>query len=198
MQIVYYTAEQIEYLRLIAPGKPIEDVRQLFNQKFNESRSKRSISGVMSRNGIKTGMQGYQTRFKKGDKAWNKGTKGLYLGGESGWFKKGHLSPSYLPVGSESVKHGDWVIVKVADPDVWKLKHHYLYEQHFGEIPENHVVIFADRNKRNFDLDNLLLVERTVVTAAAKRGLLFENIESTKSGILLAKLMMAVNKKGCQ
>ncbi len=116
-----YTAEQIDFIRKIAPGKSIDEIVVLFNQKFDTAVTFKSIKGIMYRNKIKTGMQGYKTRFTKGQTAWNKGTKGLQLGGEKGWFKKGVTPPTTLSTGTERVNENDFVIVKIAQPNEWRL-----------------------------------------------------------------------------
>lgn len=190
-----YTAEQIEFIREVALGKSIDEILVLFNRKFDTTVTFKSIKGIMYRNNIKTGMQGYKTRFIKGQEAWNKGVKGLQLGGEKGWFKKGIIPPTTLPTGTERVNENDFVIVKTAQPNEWRLKHHVIYEKYYGDIPNGYKVIFADKNKRNFDINNLILLSPEEFTAAMKRNLLFDNTEATKSGVLLAKYLMTVNKK---
>lgn len=190
-----YTSDQIEYVRKTAPGKSLDEIVVLFNQKFDTSVTFKSIKGIMYRNNIKTGMQGYKTRFVKGQEAWNKGTKGLQLGGEKGWFKKGSIPPTTLSTGAERVNENDFVIVKIGQPNEWRLKHHVVYEKYYGEIPDGYKVIFADKDKRNFDINNLLLLSPEEFIAAMKRNLLFNNTEATKSGVLLAKYLMTVNKR---
>lgn len=167
----HYTDEEVEYLRQIAPGKPIEDVADTFNKHFGTNRTVRSIASRMTRAGIKTGMRGKvntSTQFTKGFEPWNKGMKGLRTpGSEKGWFKKGHTD-SRSPIGSERVLEG-WTEIKIADPNVWVKKHRYVWEQAYGEIPQRHVVLFKDGNRQNCRLDNLYMVNQNAVTTAGKR-----------------------------
>jgi hypothetical protein len=102
---------------------------------------------------------GKEYRFKKGMKTWNKGIKG-YMGANVTSFKKGHQPKCYLPVGTESEDRDGYVKIKIADPNIWELKHRVIWEERFGSIPDKHAVIFIDGNKRNFDLTNLVLVHR--------------------------------------
>jgi hypothetical protein len=74
------------------------------------------------------------------------------------------------PVGSERVGKDGYLMVKVAEwptvpcsKDNWRFKHHLVYEQHHGEIPAGHVVMFADRDTRNFDPSNLVAVPRRYI-----------------------------------
>lgn len=102
---------------------------------------------------------GKEYRFKKGMISWNKGIKG-YMGANVTSFKKGQLPKCYLPVGTESEDRDGYVKIKIADPNIWELKHRVIWKERFGSIPDKHAVIFIDGNKRNFDLTNLVLVHR--------------------------------------
>ena len=75
-----------------------------------------------------------------------------------------------VPVGTERVGKDGYISVKVRDKanvamskDNWKLKHVWEYEKAHGKVPEGHVVYFADRDRRNFDPDNLVAVPRSLV-----------------------------------
>lgn len=103
-----------------------------------------------------------KNQFKKGHIPFNKGVKmSLELRNKvkHTFFKKGHVPANYMPVGSERPKGEGYIYVKVADPNVWKLKQRLIYEQHYGEIPENMNVMFIDNNRHNFDINNLKLID---------------------------------------
>ena len=67
-------------------------------------------------------------------------------------------------------------------------KQQYIYEQHYGKIPKGYCVIFLDQNKRNFDIDNLALVKRTTLLQAGSKGLLTNDKDATKTGLLVTEL----------
>lgn len=74
---------------------------------------------------------------------------------------------SKVPVGTERPYKNDYIIVKVAEESDrpqgktnWKLKHVHIWEQANGPLPKDHDVLFVDRDKRNFDPDNLVAVPR--------------------------------------
>lgn len=70
-------------------------------------------------------------------------------------FKSGNRPHNTLQVGAETQDKDGYVMVKIAEPNVWQYKHHIA----FGEpVPKGHKVIFIDGNKRNFGKDNLQLV----------------------------------------
>lgn len=104
--------------------------------------------------------------FKKGHKTWNAGMKGWQAGGNSvkTRFKKGQRGEGWQPIGTERVSKDGTLYRKVTDTGVskkdWQSVHSVIYREHFGDIPEGHIVVFKDRNPRNFALDNLELISR--------------------------------------
>lgn len=84
------------------------------------------------------------------------------------------------PIGSELLRNDSgFIYVKVNDtsdhqginflrPPDWKLKHHLIYEQHYGPIPKGHDVVFLNNNKQDFDISNLRLIPRRVRLIVSK------------------------------
>lgn len=180
-----YTAAQHQFLVDNIKGKSRKEITQLFNDHFNTQLKVTQLTAYLKRNKISSGRDG---RFVKGQKSWNKGMKGLQLGGEKGWFKKGCKPHNYQPIGTERVNTEGYVDIKIADPNKWKAKHRIIWEEANGPVPKDHVVIFADRNRHNFDLENLFLISRRQLSFLNKYGLIQNDIESTKTGILIADI----------
>lgn len=114
-------------------------------------------------------------------------------------FKHSHhissgLKSSNLPVGSERTDKKGYLIIKVAEPNIWIEKHRYIYESMYGKIPTGYKVIFADKNIRNFELDNLILVSNAEALIMNTKKLIFEHSTLTKSGALIAKIIDRTNK----
>lgn len=84
--------------------------------------------------------------------------------------------------------------VKVGEPNVWKLKHRKIYEENFGEIPENHVVVFLDKNPKNFNIDNLALVSRSELALLNHFRLFSEESKASEAGIKVAKIISKISK----
>lgn len=103
------------------------------------------------------------------------------------------LKSCNLPVGSERTSKG-YILVKVAEPNKWIEKHRYIYESMYGNIPTGHKVIFADGNKENFDIDNLVLVSDSEALIMNTKKLKYDDAELTKTGALIAKIIDKVNK----
>lgn len=84
---------------------------------------------------------------------------------------RGPFGKTMRPVGSEFEGKDGYIMVKVApwpskpgSKDNWKLKHKHVWEQANGrEVPRGHVVMFKDRDTRNFDPANLACVPRGVM-----------------------------------
>ena len=111
------------------------------------------------------GNLGAANRFRKGQEAWNKGMKGLDLGGQKGHFKKGSKPQTWQPIGTEKLDKDGMLLLKVSDDPVrtkrWRPKHALLWERLNGrEIPKGHLVVMRDRSKTNFYPQNLELVTR--------------------------------------
>jgi len=97
------------------------------------------------------------THFKKGMVSWNKGMKGLNIGGKVTQFKKGNQPHNTKQIGFRSMRDGYLVErVEVGFGFVHKL----LWKQHHGEIPKGMFVVFKDRNKQNICIENLEVIDR--------------------------------------
>ncbi len=82
--------------------------------------------------------------------------------------------PNWKKINRESAKSdykigdertvGRYTFVKISNGnwnDCWKPKHVYLYEiYHNIKVKENEYVSFLDRNNKNFNIDNLVLLSR--------------------------------------
>ena len=180
-----WTDEEKEYLASIVKGKTYKELLALMNEKFGYEFSSQQIESALRRYNLKTGNTG---QFKKYQEPWNKGLKG-YMGANKTSFKKGTIPPNYKPIGTERFAKDGYIEVKVKNPNVWELKHRYIYKKHHGEIPNGYNVIFADKNISNFDIDNLILVSKAEMLILNKNKLIFEDKDFTKVGVNIAKIL---------
>jgi hypothetical protein len=106
---------------------------------------------------------GLSGRFLPGLTPWNKGVKGLDIGGKATRFKKGHVPQTWKPIGSERVADG-YLQRKLTDTGCtrrdWVPVHHIVWRDAGREIPAGHALAFRDGNRSNFALDNLELISR--------------------------------------
>lgn len=169
-----------------------EQLTEAVNGVFEISLTVSQVQGTRKRHGWMTGRDG---RFYQGQpKVPGSGAKNANRTS----FKKGHKPHSHVPVGSESVKKqdDDLVYVKIAEPNKWQSKHSLLWEKHHGKkVPKGHVVIFADGDRRNFELDNLVLVTRRELAIFNHRGYSGAPAEVRPTLLLVAKVDAAVRDK---
>ncbi len=187
----YYTPEQIAFLSENVKGHSNEELKNLFNHRFGLSLGTNQIKAAKHNRGLSSGLDG---RFKKGNEPQNKGTKGL-TGANCTSFKKGNKSWNYKLVGTERVNSDDYVDIKIADPNKWRAKHLLVWERANGLVPKGHVVIFGDGNRRNFELDNLILVTRGQLAILNKNNLIQDDAELTRTGIIVADIFQKIEKR---
>lgn len=128
----------------------------------------------------------------------NKQFKTNYTVGQVNQYKKRQRLSSGLtgrfkekPVGSLNVKSN----VLKAEDGKWKSAHRAIWEQHYGKIPDGYVVIFLDGDTTNIEIENLEIVSRGVATILYKKKLIYKEPELTRTGILIAKTILAKNKR---
>lgn len=100
-------------------------------------------------------------RFQKGHASWNKG-KHWTAGGRTALtrFRKGNRPQTWLPVGSERVNRDGTLERKVRNPGTWKPVKDIFWQESYGRIPRGHFVVHIDRDRNNFSLLNLEVVDR--------------------------------------
>lgn len=177
-------------------GISTRELTDKVNSRFGTSYLVSQLDSYKSNNKLRSGVDG---TFQKGHISHNKGKKGeCPAGSEKGWFKKGNISKNHRAVGSERIDSKDgYVLVKVAEgPRMWRYKHRLIWEQHHGPVPRNHVVIFLDGDMYNFDINNLACISQSEALLMNKKGLRYADAQLTETGILIAKVIEAGNKRG--
>ena len=194
-----WSNEEKEYLAEITPGKHYKEIQELMKNKFNLEFTMNQIKGAICRYKLNTGFTG---RFQKGDIPFNKDkSQKDYMSAESiektkkTRFKKGQSPINRRPVGSERITNDGYTEIKIAEPNVWKLKHLVVWEKENGPIPKGHALVFADGDKTNISLDNILLVTRHQLLVMNINKLIKNNSEVTKTGVLIAKVLIKANER---
>jgi hypothetical protein len=70
-----------------------------------------------------------------------------------------------------------------------------IWEAANGPVPKGHVILCADGNRHNIDLDNLLLVSRKELVVMARLGLITSDTDLTKTGKTLAEVILLANER---
>lgn len=149
-----YTAEQLDYLKANAKT-PRKLLAEMFNLKFGTDYNHGVIKTLCTRMGLRTGRNG---KFGKDSQPWNKGTVGVMKANSGSWTKGSNSEWNRKPIGYERFHVDGYTMVKVAEPNKFKLKHVVIWENENGPMPDKHVIRFKDGNKTNFDLDNLVCI----------------------------------------
>ena len=100
-------------------------------------------------------------RFKKGSVPPNKGKKmspEVYEKVKETMFKKGNSPVNHREVGSERINVDGYIETKVAEPNVWRLKHRIIWEQYNGVIPAGYNVQFKNHNTQDCRIENLYII----------------------------------------
>lgn len=171
-----FTADEIALLKEQYPHKPTAEISAKLGRSYTAVSQKAMALGLHKTEEFLNssacarfnGKSGIAHRFQKGHVPLNKGLR------RPGWaagrmketqFKKGQKPHTWLPIGSERVSKDGILQVKVSDtgypPRDWKSKHAIVYEQHYGPIPPGHLVVFRDRDRRNFHPTNLECIKRS-------------------------------------
>lgn len=186
-----YSPEQIKFIKENVYGHSRKEITAMFNAYFGLELGANQITAFIKNHHLKTGLDG---RFPKGNTPFNKGKKGVG-GWEPTQFKQGNKPWNYKPVGTERINADGYVDVKIADPRTWKAKHVIMWEQVNGKVPKGHCLIFADGNQLNVTLENLLLVSRSALGILNRRGLITNDAELTKTGVMVADIYLKIGER---
>jgi hypothetical protein len=169
-------------MRTHASGLTFAELTKLVNVAFGKQYRANQVKCACYDRSIKNGLSGGRP-------------KGTGLGNKWG-FSKGNRPHNYLPVGTERSDKYGLTRIKVSDkPAVWRYKHAVLWTEAHGQVPAGHNVIFADGNKQNFSLDNLVLVTNAELAYLNRKGLIYGDTDLTKTAVVLTKLQLRINEK---
>lgn len=163
-----FTEEEKEFIKNHVLGYTTQETADMLNKVFNRNFTAKQITYFKQHNRLVSGFYGP---------------------------KKGTLPPNVVPIGTETMTCDGHIIVKVGNEKNcnsrknWKYKQRLIWEKAYGKIPDDCVVIFADQDRTNFSLDNLILAKRSELLTARTQHLIFDEPELTKTGLMLARLM---------
>lgn len=185
-----YTAEMIDFLKSFKGEKTLKELAKLLKEKYGvETISINYFSKCLRRVNVDYKYEKCNAGcFKRGFPAWNKGVKtGVKPrkyddNGDVIWLEK--------PIGSERVDKKGYTLVKTKVPNTWEYKQRVIWKEIHGEIPDKHIIIFADGDKSNFDVDNLICVSRNELRQLNLHKLKKDDAELTKTGLNIAKIMI--------
>jgi len=144
-----------------------EDVAKLFNcttrqvynaaSKVKVKKSKEWMQKELQRQSMRLAIVGKDARFKPGQIPPNKGQKMdevVYQKVKATFFAKGHEPHNTKWDGYERITVDDYIEVRISKGK-FRMKHRLIWEEANGPLPDKMIVVFKDKNRRNFALDNL-------------------------------------------
>lgn len=191
-----FSPEITEFIRKNVKGLYNAELTDLVNKTFKTCYNVDQIGNYKMRLHLSSGLTGH---FEKGHVPVNKGKKmspELYEKCKATMFKKGHKNKNERPVGSERIESKDgYTYVKVANPNVWKLKHVKVWESVHGPVKPGHIVIFLDNDKSNFNIENLAMISKKINVRLNKNKRRSDFSEVTKAGIVLEQYKDKLRKR---
>lgn len=171
-----WTARELELLRAAYPDTPTAALAKSLGRTVKAVYAQAKAHGLSKSAAylegphafrLRRGDVGIGHRFKKGLIPWNKGMKGLDIGGKETRFKKGQISGRAAehcrPIGDERVVDG-YRQRKISNTGSkaqrWAMAHVLIWQEANGLLPDGHIVIFRDGNRENLALDNLECISR--------------------------------------
>jgi len=179
-----FTHDRVQFVRInAARGMFIRNIVLAFNKRF-----KTNITVVQIRN-LCTSKRIKYRAFVGGTRTGiaNGGGR-IEIGAER---VKTDVSTGYKYTYVKVSHKGSWLKMS----GTWIPKHRLVWEQSHGKIPKNHVVIFADGNRQNFSIDNLLLLSKSEHMIMSVQGLITTDSELTKVGKGIAGIKIAISKR---
>lgn len=191
-----WTEEEIEFIREIYPYYENKEISKMVKDKFGFEVSAGNLQNVRSKYKIPKKVIPNSGCYRKGDVSWNKGkgmSEEVKEKVKKTWFKKGEIPKNHRPVGSTRITVDGYTEIKIAEPNRWALYHRYLYEKAYGvKLAKNETVIFADGDRSNFDIDNLVKVNRANLLYLNNNSLIFDDPDLTKAGVNVSKVAVKI------
>lgn len=199
------TPEMDEFIRQHVRGTWYPALTELLNERFDTNFTKEQIRNYCYRNNLRNGLNG---NFMKGHKPANKGkTWDEFMSPEGQensrrtQFKPGNIPHNGgAPVGTIRLRrdHPDrrggkpYYYEKTEEPNVWRPKHHLVWEEHNGPIPKGHNVQFANGNTLDYRIENLILVSKAQNAVRNRMGLKSADKATAETANAIADLKMRI------
>lgn len=188
-------------------GTGYQMMADMVNERFGTNYTATQMKSYYGRNHLDSGLTG---RFPKNHIPINKGKKwNEYMSPEAQerarttTFQPGHIPHNGgTPVGTIRIRHshknrGDkpYYWQKVAQPNVWRMKHIIEWEVHNGPVPKGYMVTFANSDTLDWNIDNLILETRAQHAVKNRWAIRGYDRESAQVANTIADIKMAINKR---
>lgn len=193
-----WTEQEIEFVRKIYPYNSNKKIIEMLKEKFGFETTSRKLLNTKTKYKMPDKVIPNSGRLQKGVVPWNKGKK---MSNETKkklkntFFRKGQTINN-RPIGSTRLGNDGYLVIKIEEPNKWQLYQRYVYEKAHGvKLAKNEAVIFADGDKTNFDIDNLIKVSKANLCYLNSNNLIFDDPELTKVGVTVSKVAEKINER---
>ena len=190
-----FAREVEEYIKSHYEGvgrkEQIENVRREFGIEYTTSQMK----SFYGNHRLNSGVTGH---FEPGHIPANKGKKVKTVGRMAeNQFKAGNRPHNTVPVGTVVTRTDGYKQKKIAEPNVWRLLHILVWEEHYGTVPDGMFVEFKDMNRENTDINNLFLATpKEHLEMNRQNSTLRSHIpEFTQAGHTVAKIRIVARER---
>ena len=166
-----YTDEQLQFLKENYSKMGNRELLNLFNEKFNETRTLSAIKNI----GVMYGLQ-----VDKDVRQRNRRRHLDRAGSKRATRKPGDIR---IECGRPIMKD---------DNGNWKTAARVIWEKEHGPVPEDYTVTVLDGDPYNIDPENIVCIPLTYVGMLLNHGLRSTEAEITKTGIMVCELMQAI------
>lgn len=198
-----YPEGLLEFVKDNAAGKTTQEITDLVNNTFGPGTiTQEKMRAYKKNHKIKSGLD---CKFKKGRTPYNKGKKwDEYMSPEGQersrqtTFSENNKPHNLRRVGDQSKTTDGYHITKIKSKGIqrerWQFTHRLIWEKANGPIPEGKLVEFADGDRDNLDINNLILVDRAEHLGLLKMIPEREDPEITKTALNVIKLQNTIKK----
>lgn len=179
------------FIRNNVAGRTAKELAEITNDMFGTTYSKPQMQTYRKNHGLRSGLS---FLFPEGHVPPNKGKKGIHANPATE-FRKGCRPHNQDLIGTETLKDDGYLWVKVAEPNKWKQKHRILWEAANGEIPRGFCLLFADGDRMNISLDNLILISRSQLAVLNRLDLIQNERALTETGLKIADIHIKMNQR---
>lgn len=207
-----WTPEMTEWFCAYVPGHEEREIKTECERLFGVSLTRPQLKGAKSRLHVKSGTCG--GRFTSADGGFkNEAHRRRFLeASKATRFRDGHdrnreREGWVKPIGHERVNDDGYVEVKVSDGRQEKpncnyvAKHRAVWEEAHGrKLRDGEIVVFADGDKRNFDVGNLVVMTQEqkgyALAARMHKGIRYTDRDTCETLKAMADLSKAIKEAG--
>lgn len=201
---VRWTDERVEWFRSFVPGHEEREISAEHERVFGVPLTRCQIKSAKTRLGVRSGTHG--GCFGKGDGGFRseEHRRAFLESSRATRFRKGNVPCNARRIGDLRVSSDGYVWICVHEGlqgkpnENWEPLHRVLWCWRRGvrSVPDGHNVVFANKDRRDFSPENLVLVERRAWALMARRGCSYSDADSLMCSEALAALEAEARSAG--